>query len=762
MRHVKLTQVPVYGILIQFLSCSVFAGLGYWDLFSVSLSPNGYYWNQVNGGAGTLSDPLEAPDCAGSWIVDNSTPLGGIGWFYGGYDWGTGTLETNKSSYYIELKGASSYYLSVTFDSGSSPCNNGILPSWGQVSNIRVLPWIGGAWGPPIFIPVGGPNGWILSPFDPDGGSTVAGGTNSTVGLATNSVGVPEWASQGNSNSMGIWGAGVLLPFAAGYRIEFDTDISTWDSYNMLNSSGGSNVNGGQLNQNNPEIPGDKIKWIQEPDLTYQGIDVKATYPMILADDFECTDSDPITDIHVWGSWLDDILPQNPVPFQGNPGAVTFRLSIHADIPADQSPSGYSMPGSLLWMAEFKPGEFTVEPYFSFDTEEYLYEGWYDPNYPWYTPYGDKMCWKYNFYLPKTQLFYQEGSPGNPVVYWLDVQAFPEGPFPAQFGWKTSMIHWNDDAVWSLGNDPDVGWWQELKYSYIPGWPYGFMEPDSLDMAFMITSSGDPADPDPSADLGDAPDSTNNYFNTPMTVPSGFQANYPTVYAHLNPPQAGIPVGPIHRWPTALAYLGQQVTFELEADWLADQDGINNIDPINDIPDLDFPPADDGIISMPSLPHCKMRSFQYEVTVTNFVAKMYVNVWFDWDRDGDWDDIHTCSSGATANEWAVQNQILFNLAPGLYQFDTPGFVCWHASPQSMDPMWMRITLSEKPWIGGEFQGQTGNGGSGPAAGYDFGETEDYLIIPDTSCDICPDLNCDGIVNLTDLAKLSQKWLGSCP
>src|SRR5688500_17438091 len=80
-------------------------------------------------------------------------------------------------------------------------------------------------------------------------------------------------------------------------------------------------------------------KWVQEPDRV-TGMDVHASFPYapganfgkILADDFLCTLSGPITDIHIWGSWLNDRLPLVPdatgqlVP---DPSAVEFKLSFH-------------------------------------------------------------------------------------------------------------------------------------------------------------------------------------------------------------------------------------------------------------------------------------------------------------------------------------------------------------------------------------------------------------------------------------------------
>src|SRR5512137_3002215 len=75
-----------------------------------------------------------------------------------------------------------------------------------------------------------------------------------------------------------------------------------------------------------------KMHYPQLPDLSPNGLDVKATAPKILADDFLCTQTGPITDVHIWGSWLYDRLPYDPATNQPDPTAPTFKLSIHADV----------------------------------------------------------------------------------------------------------------------------------------------------------------------------------------------------------------------------------------------------------------------------------------------------------------------------------------------------------------------------------------------------------------------------------------------
>lgn len=210
-------------------------------------------------------------------------------------------------------------------------------------------------------------------------------------------------------------------------------------------------------------------KWVQKPDLTQLGIDVNTMHPFILADDFQCTVTGPITDVHVWGSWKDDVLPLN------DPHQVMFVLSIHKDIPAHESPTGYSMPGEVLWWRHFQPGDFVALPYAAG-----LLEGWMDPPANYYWP-GDTVCWRYDFFIPESEAFTQRGNPDEPVVYWLDVQAFPMDEY-ARFGWKTSRDHWNDDAVWGTGNEPYLGPWWELRYP-----PRHELEGQSIDLAFAIT-----------------------------------------------------------------------------------------------------------------------------------------------------------------------------------------------------------------------------------------------------------------------------------
>ena len=137
-------------------------------------------------------------------------------------------------------------------------------------------------------------------------------------------------------------------------------------------------------------------------------------------------------------------------------------------------------------------------------------------------------------------------------------------------------------------------------------------------------------------DFGDAPDSTNNFGKTMTAYTTGYykitQANFPTVF---NDGGSG-PFGPFHRRPLTLAHLGQSVSLEVEADIGADQDGINNINPSTDSANKDG--ADDGVVLPLTLPNCGWATIDYIVNVIKPGTDIYVNIWLDFNRDGDWDD----------------------------------------------------------------------------------------------------------------------------
>ncbi len=316
-----------------------------------------------------------------------------------------------------------------------------------------------------------------------------------------------------------------------------------------------------------------EAKWVQLPDLAPTGIDISASEPLVLADDWQCKQRSLVTQIRIWGSWRYDQLP-------GAPGDVEFTLSIHRDVPA--GPQVYSHPGEVLWVRQFPPYSFQVTPY-----QGEINEGWWDPREP--TGYifpGDHTCWEYVFNIPASEAFCQEGSSAEPMVYWLDLQARPVGPsLQTQFGWKTSTTHWNDDAVWGVGIEPMMGPWSELRYP-----PGHELYPNSIDLAFTL--SGD--QPCIDRDWGDAPD-----------------PSYPTLRASQGANHIIVPG----------MFLGNQIDAENDGqpEAAAKGDDLANVD------------DEDGVTFAGRLARNRMA----KVTVIASVAGM-LDAWIDFGADASW------------------------------------------------------------------------------------------------------------------------------
>ncbi|MBV9787572.1 MAG: hypothetical protein JOZ51_05330 [Chloroflexi bacterium] len=237
-----------------------------------------------------------------------------------------------------------------------------------------------------------------------------------------------------------------------------------------------------------------------------------------------------------------------------------------------------------------------------------------------------------------------------------------------------------------------------------------------------VQPQGVQAQASPAPDLGDAPDSNNN-FGIAMTYgPPAPPAQFPTVFWGANPA-----TGPKHFNSPLLYYLGNSttggtITCENQADVGADCDGVNNIVPNTNTADQDK--GDDGPVwaSMGGITACQPKQYRYFVTVTSggpYTA--YVNSWYDFNQSGNWGQIFGCGS-LTVDEWIVKNQAINLPGPGVYVFSTPVF---NAAPNPATyPRWARITLSDTPLSPNSPDARRG---SGQINGWKLGETEDYRL-----------------------------------
>jgi hypothetical protein len=179
-------------------------------------------------------------------------------------------------------------------------------------------------------------------------------------------------------------------------------------------------------------------------------------YP--LADDWKCTGTGPVDDIHLWVSWQGDRVSQ----------ISALAVKIYSNIPA--GPQSFSTPGNLLW------GTLLYPDMINYGTGD---QGWFDPfkTSVILPPPDHHGIWQLNINDIDKPFIQQEGE-----IYWLVVEAWwvkenttnPEWP-----GWKTSMNNWGDDAVYWDGSN-----WQELKYPENDPLNRGG---ESIDLAFVIT-----------------------------------------------------------------------------------------------------------------------------------------------------------------------------------------------------------------------------------------------------------------------------------
>ena len=143
---------------------------------------------------------------------------------------------------------------------------------------------------------------------------------------------------------------------------------------------------------------GHKMHFPQLPNST--GWDVHATNPMLCADDWLCSETGYVKDIHFWGSWLGD-----------EEGIITkFKIWIYTDMPVDIN-YPYSRPGKSLWYKEIQ--DFQIRGPFEGT------QGWFWPELnEWIYP-DHYRYYQYNVFLDQDDWFPQlEGN-----IYWLVISA---------------------------------------------------------------------------------------------------------------------------------------------------------------------------------------------------------------------------------------------------------------------------------------------------------------------------------------------------
>ncbi len=254
---------------------------------------------------------------------------------------------------------------------------------------------------------------------------------------------------------------------------------NAWDEFQVLPNVGGSTP-----------VVNTKwwLKWSQPPVEQQEkifGWDDRSTiaFPPLLADDWECSDYRPVTDVHWWGSfigWTQPYPPTGQLP-QG------FHIGIWTDVPVSPT-NPFSHPGNLVW--ENKCESF-VWNFAGYDL---------DPRDPTQGGIENEACFQFAQFLSQDQWFHQKPNPetGNKTIYWISIGAYysPNQTIQYPWGWKTRPKFFNDDAVRSyVIQNPDGSTWPnaagnlQLGATWQQGQPIEYPAGKSWDLSFELTTN---------------------------------------------------------------------------------------------------------------------------------------------------------------------------------------------------------------------------------------------------------------------------------
>ncbi|MCJ7730484.1 MAG: hypothetical protein MUO27_11495, partial [Sedimentisphaerales bacterium] len=156
----------------------------------------------------------------------------------------------------------------------------------------------------------------------------------------------------------------------------------------------------------------------------------------IVADDYRCIGSMPVTSIHWWGSFHGWVWPEK----QGQLPPVLpekWWIGFWSNVPAGAEPNylPYSYPNKLLHSITIPAARVDFN---EVGSDEY------------YSYYPRDICYQYNVDLNSAEVFRQDdfNEMTYDDIYWISIVAeynVPEAYYP--WGWKTRPWSWMDDAV---------------------------------------------------------------------------------------------------------------------------------------------------------------------------------------------------------------------------------------------------------------------------------------------------------------------------
>lgn len=407
-----------------------------------------------------------------------------------------------------------------------------------------------------------------------------------------------------------------------------------------------------------------------------------------LADDFLCTESGPIRDIHFWISWQHDI--EAPIMPE------SFEVAIYND--------AGGRPGIPLW--NLIPGSATVvtRPYGA------GLQGWQCPINQWVQP-NDHFNFDQVNITNIQQPFIQEAG----TLYWLVLRAQPP-MVDTSVGWKTSTNNpptpsFGSPAQWS----PDGMTWQFIVTPFMGNLLH--------DMAFVITDTGEQPE---EAEYGDAPEGA-------LAYPSlGVFGGFPTC--------RNVAVTGFIQHNNFGAWFGMGYDFEMDGNaglcpifsgqYNADEcfdapSGLTDAGLLIPQPFTIMGPAGGEFVApcpqsngTPLGAPCTIANWgpNVDIHVNNTMPNQttgYVNVLIDWNQDGIWSAASSCPTGAAPEHVLVDFPIPNGFVGPLSALIPPPFMIG-PNPHFV---WARFSITERP-VGVNWDG---------SGAFEDGETEDYLL-----------------------------------
>lgn len=177
----------------------------------------------------------------------------------------------------------------------------------------------------------------------------------------------------------------------------------------------------------------------------------------ILGDDWQVNFNGPVSEIAIWGSWLNNVVDPT----------VTFKLSIHRDNPPGSAGVPWSRPGQEIWSYVGQASDATLKA-------SGISGNFYDFIGGQTVAGTATEATRFLFNFGANAFTAQAGS-----IYWLVVQAQTSNG--ATFAWNTSSQHNNDASV--FGNSATFG---NTRVVFNPMQQPGVDPIQNVDLAFTI------------------------------------------------------------------------------------------------------------------------------------------------------------------------------------------------------------------------------------------------------------------------------------